>query len=223
MSEVERETLERLQRHNEAEEKRRAEKARVDRLIGSTEAQIRAQVKLLYGEGSPTTRELMDRIKGQIETTGMTPAEAFAMIAKAHGVQSVRAHRVRVPPRGMTVPSFAMGGKLQPAPPTRRERDVPDPPKLGESDPTCSPETPPPAPSMPHFVRVLSGEGMARFLHRALSADPRLRRHCDEVREDWTEESTRLRRTMEETRWPFPSFTPRARPFDWGFDGGLGD
>lgn len=115
--------------------------------------------------------------------------------------------------RGRLTPLFGRQTRLP-----RRDAPVPELSDLGSLDDSRAPETPPTAPSVPAVFRRLSAESLSRWVKRVTSIDQGLRLHCQKVRRGFAAESATLRATMEETRWPFPSFVPRARPFDWSVD-----
>jgi hypothetical protein len=81
-------------------------------------------------------------------------------------------------------------------------------------------DAPPPPPRVPGFTRFLSGEGFARWCRRMpLGDDPALNAHCVEARRRWHRYSVVLQKALPRLRWDFPTFTPRARPYDWSVDG----
>lgn len=84
---------------------------------------------------------------------------------------------------------------------------------------SCATDAPPTAPRQPAFTRLLSGEGFARWVKRSrLGDDPSLNAHCIEARRRWHRYSVRLQKALPRLRWDFPTFAPRARPFDWAVD-----
>lgn len=80
-------------------------------------------------------------------------------------------------------------------------------------------DAPPPPPRVPGFTRVLSAEGFARWCRRMpLGDDPALNAHCVEARRRWHRYSVVLQTALPRLQWDFPSFTPKARPYDWSVD-----
>lgn len=89
----------------------------------------------------------------------------------------------------------------------------------GVADPLCPTETPPPSPAVPRFFHLLSPEGQARFVRRAIGGvNQPLRLHCSNMRVRAVEKAADFRRVMDESRFDFPRFIPRARPYDWRID-----
>ncbi len=83
----------------------------------------------------------------------------------------------------------------------------------------CSASEPPPPPASPDFTRFLSGEGFARWTKRSrLGDDPALSAHCVEARRRWIPYGVALGRALDRLPWRFPTFAPRARPYDWRVD-----
>ncbi|MGH2940335.1 MAG: hypothetical protein ACRDPE_19690 [Solirubrobacterales bacterium] len=171
-----------------------------DRMTPKQRRQLDHQTVLMYGRPA---REVMD--------------EAAANLHKLERT----GHPVRLPSRGLERVSHAMAKKVPPFGPREPESRVPDELDRALPDPTCSTETPPPAPSLPAVFYRLGPSSMDAYLRRRTSVDVGLALHCRRIRAGYSAESARLRAMMDETRWPFPTFAPRARPFDWTVDEGL--
>jgi hypothetical protein len=157
---------------------------------------------------------LTDEQKRQLDAStqnlyGTPAAEAMTAMAGQHRLLEKGGHRVRLPARGLERISHAMGKK---APPYAPEPD--ESPVIGWANP---PGPPPPVLSPPRPVTVV-----ARVRFQGEADDPVLNRHCTEVRRDFAvDERIVVAVTMDWMTWPFPTFAPRARPFDWTVDEAL--
>lgn len=84
---------------------------------------------------------------------------------------------------------------------------------------SCCGDAPPTPPRVPGFARLLSAEGFVRWTQRGRAGDdPALNAHCVEARRRWHRYSVVLQKALPRLRWDFPTFAPKARPYDWAVD-----
>lgn len=84
---------------------------------------------------------------------------------------------------------------------------------------SCCGDAPPTPPRVPGFARLLSAEGFVRWTQRGRAGDdPALNAHCVEARRRWHRYSVVLQKALPRLRWDFPTFAPKARPFDQAVD-----
>lgn len=84
---------------------------------------------------------------------------------------------------------------------------------------SCCADAPPTPPRVPGFARLLSAEGFVRWTQRGRAGDdPALNAHCVEARRRWHRYSVVLQKALPRLRWDFPTFAPKARPFDQTVD-----
>jgi hypothetical protein len=155
-----------------------------------------------------------------VKPKGVTLGEATRELRRQEKLLRKNARPVP-PPRIVGRAGDVFGGLFFPQPFDEAAKEEVDrgvftagePSRAGVVEAGCD-ELPPPPPSQPSFTRFLSAEGFARWLKRSeLNDDPRLRAHCAAVRRAW-----RPIGSVPDVSWPFPTFVPRARPFDWTVD-----